>query len=214
MIRNNLADILKERDISVRQLAKEVNNLSRQTLTTLSLNRGKMIQLETINTLCTYLRIQPEEFFDFVPFECGFEIEITNIDIHKLSDGEKLVYLELSEQNFQANIKFQTFMDDSFDELSLKLIPAKSLPLLTSKSVQHRAVTPKFYAVVDTSDKEEFKSIWENSLTPGFRFDLLQELTEKFTTELQRYISDKFNDETWNELAPVLPVISDHIANM
>lgn len=65
-IRNNLAVLLAERNLSITQLAQKVE-ISRNTITSIYYNRNKMIQMATIDTLCQYLKITPAEFFVYDP---------------------------------------------------------------------------------------------------------------------------------------------------
>jgi Predicted transcriptional regulator len=44
-------------------------NISRSTLSGLSKNSTKMIQIDTLNSLCNFLEITPSEFFSYTPLE-------------------------------------------------------------------------------------------------------------------------------------------------
>ena len=81
MIRNKLASILADRGIKISRAAMELPNISRNTITNTASNNGKMIQLETIDTLCQYLNITPAEFFEYLPFDLEFHTDITKNDI-------------------------------------------------------------------------------------------------------------------------------------
>lgn len=68
MIKCNLAILLAERNLKITQVAK-ATNLSRTTLTYLANNYSQGIQLDTLNKLCLYLQVTPEQFFSYLPFE-------------------------------------------------------------------------------------------------------------------------------------------------
>lgn len=66
MIRNNLSILLAERNLKITRVAKDTG-ISRSTITAIAQNDSKMIQMDTIDILCRYLKITPERFFDFLP---------------------------------------------------------------------------------------------------------------------------------------------------
>ena len=68
MIHCNLALLLTERNLKITKVAADTG-ISRTTLTTLSNNYGQGIQFATLNTLCKYLSVTPEQFFSYVPFD-------------------------------------------------------------------------------------------------------------------------------------------------
>ena len=76
MILSRLKILMAERDLKVSQVANDTG-LSRTTLTALSNNTLKGIRLDTINTLCQYMNISTNDFFDYLPFD--FEV-ISNSD--------------------------------------------------------------------------------------------------------------------------------------
>lgn len=61
MIMFNLAEIMKERNISINKLSTETK-INRASLTSIANNDSKMIQLSTIETLLNYLKIPLNEF--------------------------------------------------------------------------------------------------------------------------------------------------------
>ena len=84
MILSRLKILMAERDLKVSQVANDTG-LSRTTLTALSNNTLKGIRLDTINTLCQYLDISMNEFFDYLPVD--FEvIGGSNSYPHKVSE--------------------------------------------------------------------------------------------------------------------------------
>ncbi|WP_285119026.1 helix-turn-helix domain-containing protein, partial [Lactococcus petauri] len=73
MIRNNLAILLAQKQIKISRMALDTG-LSRTTLTSLSQNESKRIDNDTLNVILMYLKITPNDFFNFVSFD--FQIEI------------------------------------------------------------------------------------------------------------------------------------------
>lgn len=78
MIINRLAVLLAQKKIKITQIAKDTG-LSRTTLTTLSQNQSKRIDNETLNSLCNYLRITPDDFFEYTPLDFDVKVNIENI---------------------------------------------------------------------------------------------------------------------------------------
>lgn len=64
MLKNRLWILMAERQIDISVVAN-ATGLSRTTLTTLKYQREKRYDLETIDTLCHYLRITPGDFFEY-----------------------------------------------------------------------------------------------------------------------------------------------------
>ncbi|HGX1670112.1 helix-turn-helix domain-containing protein [Listeria seeligeri] len=73
MIHNNLSVLLAERNIKITRVAKDTG-ISRSTITAIAQNDSKMIQMETIDTLCRYLNISPQDFFEFVPINIDINV--------------------------------------------------------------------------------------------------------------------------------------------
>ena len=74
MLRTNLAVLLAERHEKITRVAADTG-LSRTTLTALAQNTSKMVQFETVDTLCQYLKISPNDFFEYLPFSDGIVAE-------------------------------------------------------------------------------------------------------------------------------------------
>jgi len=64
VVQSNLAVLLAERRLKISKIAKDTG-LSRTTLTALRSGTCKGIQFSTINTLCLYLKVTPEQLFKF-----------------------------------------------------------------------------------------------------------------------------------------------------
>lgn len=82
MIFNRLKMLLSERELSITQVAKDTG-LSRTTLTYLVQNNSKGIQLATLNQLCQYLHVRPEDLLEYYPFDlhCEFNREQDKITV-------------------------------------------------------------------------------------------------------------------------------------
>lgn len=83
MIVCNLRVLLAKKGLKIAKVSRDTK-ISRTTLTALCSNTStpKGIQFETINTLCTYLDVQPGELFEFYP------IKITDVEIEQEAQKE------------------------------------------------------------------------------------------------------------------------------
>lgn len=76
MIKCNLAVLLAERNIKISDLARKTG-ISRTTITALFYNQSKGIQFDTFDTLCTFLKVTPNDLFTQELFEYDFMVEDT-----------------------------------------------------------------------------------------------------------------------------------------
>lgn len=74
MIKNNFNTLMAERQLKITRVSNDTG-ISRTTLTALSQEMSKGVQLDTLNTLCKYFNITPCEFFDYLPFDLEYNIE-------------------------------------------------------------------------------------------------------------------------------------------
>lgn len=74
MLKCNLAMLLAERGLKISKVSKDTG-ISRTTLTALTNNTSQGIQLETIDKLCLYLKIDPSKFFIFSSASLSFVFE-------------------------------------------------------------------------------------------------------------------------------------------
>lgn len=73
MIKCNLAVLLAERNIKISELSKRTG-ISRTTLTALNQNQSKGIQFDTFDTICSYLKVSPNDLFIQEIFEYDFSV--------------------------------------------------------------------------------------------------------------------------------------------
>lgn len=94
MIRCNLAILLAERNLKITKVSKDTG-ISRTTLTSLSNNYSQGIQFETINTLCDYLKITPEQLINYIPIDIMLVGSETNTlkKYSSLNDNELSIIL-------------------------------------------------------------------------------------------------------------------------
>lgn len=104
MLRNNLSVLLAERQLRISKVSNDTG-ISRTTLTSLTTNNSKMVQLETINKLCQSLNVSVAQFFEYVPFDFDYTFDQGEIDSSSdYKHGEPLcfnssLFINVSENN-------------------------------------------------------------------------------------------------------------------
>ena len=68
MIRCNLAVLLAERGLKISKVAV-LTGISRTTLTSLAHNHSQGIQFDTLNSLCNFLKVEPNELLTYTPVD-------------------------------------------------------------------------------------------------------------------------------------------------
>lgn len=76
MIRCNLAVLLAERGIKMAKVSEDTG-ISRTTLTSLSANKCEGVHLNTLNTLCLYLKVSPADILSYLPYD----LQVTHISV-------------------------------------------------------------------------------------------------------------------------------------
>lgn len=120
MIKSNLSILLAERNLKITKISKDTG-ISRTTLTALYYNNAKGIQYDTMNTLCKYLKIQPESLFAFYPVDISVKHVISNTDITTAD-----ITLEISENGKTTEYKlfaniFKTDVTKSLADIDINI---------------------------------------------------------------------------------------------
>lgn len=115
MIRCNLAVLMAERNLKITKVSEDTG-ISRTTLTSLVSNNSQGVQFDTINTLCMYLKVTPEQFISYVP------IDIKINRIHREFAGVE-VFLSITENGKTLNSSILGSIDDEWkDDRLMSLI--------------------------------------------------------------------------------------------
>ena len=118
MIACNLSVLLAERNLKISQVSK-ATGISRTTLTSLALNNAKGIQFDTLNSLCTYLEITPDQFIRHTPYEIQIEKIENDPDLSEdnARRSDALIYFRVTSKYDNRLIKLSLGMhkEASFD---------------------------------------------------------------------------------------------------
>lgn len=85
MVRCNLSVLLAERKLKISKVAVDTG-ISRTTLTALAHNYTQGIQFDTLNTLCSYLAVSPNQIVSWIPVD----IKVEEIGVSKNLDSISL----------------------------------------------------------------------------------------------------------------------------
>lgn len=189
MIRCNLAVLLAERNLKITKVSKDTG-ISRTTLTSLSNNYSQGIQFETINTLCNYLRIHPEQLISYIPIDIdlhfnSFEYSYNElnfiIDLFISEKGKKyncsfpvVCYLDYDFDNKvdSFDICLELFIDDEDDDVKLEnsiiINSFKKLPITFLNDIKDKIIEEVIYYIGNEKGVSEHATIafsWDDILS-------------------------------------------------
>ena len=91
MIKNNFNTLMAERQLKITRVSNDTG-ISRTTLTALSQEMSKGVQLDTLNTLCNYFSITPCEFFSYIPYDIQYNFDIMDEQGEVINQRDELEY--------------------------------------------------------------------------------------------------------------------------
>lgn len=107
MLKNNLSVLMAERGLKIADLYN-ATGISKTTLMAIANNNSKGIQFETLDRLCNYLDIAPNDFFEYVPALLSFG----DIELEKNINGYK----------FNCYIEKGSFSNTNYISFDLKAV--------------------------------------------------------------------------------------------
>lgn len=173
MIRNNLLTLLSERELKATRVASDTG-IARSTLSSLTNNDSKMIQLETVNTLCRYLNVTPNDFFEYLPFDYDFKCFINKFSLFDTDTSGFISDLYSDEFNADGYIyKIGKNNKQTFG-LSISYHLDKEHPEGFEINALGGSVEIDFDVQLQTNENNEsdFNSFWNNELTVGFKTEI------------------------------------------
>ena len=128
MVRCNLAVLLAERGLKITKVSSDTG-ISRTTLTSLANNNSQGVQFDTLNSLCTYLRVTPDELLLFVPVDIRIRVEDMDkesrlIVFNFTEHGQKRradMYAEFTADIRELQDEYDTPVADVLADLSVSL---------------------------------------------------------------------------------------------
>lgn len=113
MIFCNLKVLLAQRNISISKMSADTQ-ISRTTLTALCSNKSGGIQFDTLNTICGYLNVLPNEVILFSPYVLEFKFENDSLYIkatNLISNRKFSVEFAIYPDKKYHQIEFSAFAD-------------------------------------------------------------------------------------------------------
>lgn len=199
MIRNNLALLMTQKRRRVNELANETG-ISRNTITSTAQNKGKMIQLSTINKLCQSLEVDPTAFFEYVPFDFDYTFDKGDLvpnpdyDHGKPETYEASLFINVSENNnridsieLQGYIDFEGQYDGDTIMIGTDLHPSDTIQLKKLNSYLGK-MSVSFISDIKKDIEEVVESALNENSNVKVHSDLLidfEETKEQYFTKLK-----------------------------
>ncbi len=224
MIRNRLKELMAERGLKASRIANDIENLSRNTINSTVNNNGKMIQFETINLLCQYLGVTPNDFFEYLPFDVDVAVDSDNKLIANYPNGDVIngtihpfylnLYLKRTSINQASGITNKTFelsvvlkKPIEFDTDNLNnLVPTNSADFIV---VLGNPPIKKQYE----EQKEEFSKFWYKELTPSFQQDIREKIISKVSEYVVNEVIEQLSLVNWKDFKETINFRFDEIIN-
>jgi transcriptional regulator, XRE family len=182
MIRNNLAKLMIDRDITATQIFNDTG-IARSTISKIYNNNTDKISLETIDKLCNYLMVTPTDFFDYIPYEVEVKLSIDEYDtLQEMVENHPYLTLEPQKIEVVLNVThslkktaifftglltFQSIGQDVFDLADVQLVLSKD----SASDIEIIKELPiQFQKEIIDKMKKEFYSI--NTLPFAIDFDV------------------------------------------
>lgn len=184
MIKNRLAVLLAERNLKITKVAKDTG-ISRNTITSTAQNDSKMIQLQTIDVLCNYLGITPNEFFEYYPATYEIKIFIENLDITGSHNGKDLNDILLNEIEMEVYIDFTYPQNRKF---SVELVGS------IKKSATGKSIFSSDDPIVislnfdNNIELEGFRAVLWDDLSIVFQNEIVTETKSFILSEIRQYL--------------------------
>ncbi|EPI39930.1 DNA-binding helix-turn-helix protein [Enterococcus faecalis LA3B-2] len=176
MIRNNLSILMSERNIKNNVLSLKTG-ISKNTISSITNNDVKMIQLDTINKLCQALNVSPGALFTYVPYDCLIELLPDDICPHVLlNESFDLLEFSFKELSFDLFIKIS-----SVENSDIVFHFESSTSGLNSNLTLGDTRLSVYFNLKD--DPNLFKH-YINDLPISFKIDIYDQITNAFYKEL------------------------------
>lgn len=189
MLQNNLNRLMSERNIKATDLCTDTG-LARSTIFSLSSGKTAGIQFETLEKICSYLRITPAELFDYSPYILDIDLDV---QLKELTDATFQYLATISNGAYK-----KTF------SLDVELVEPKSDPTFPRSDVENFELYVKIKLTEnDKYSNMEFYDVINELSTPLKRTfyqqlinDIVVQLNEVTKKSIPRTVYDLNKQET------------------
>lgn len=200
MIINRLSVLLAERNVRANRLAIETG-IAPSTLTRINNNRSSQIDYETLNSICNFFKITPNDFFDYSPFD--FEVVLSTEEEIKASD-ELTIFIQVQKFNsyigtFEFTGKYKNSKDYVPTEFASDGTPENFMEVEILEVVFPDELT-SFVKFINNQPLLEDASLSLKMNTEIYK--KVEEALKEFTKD---YYNDEFNDFLTNYVSILEP---------
>ncbi len=200
MIINRLSVLLAERNVRANRLAVETG-IAPSTLTRINNNRSSQIDYETLNSICNFFKITPNDFFDYSPFD--FEVVLYTEEEIKAS-GELTIFIQVQKFNsyigtFEFTGKYKNSEDYVPTEFASDGTPENFMEVEILEVVFPDELT-SFVKFINNQPLLEDASLSLKMNTEIYK--KVEEALKEFTKD---YYNDEFNDFLTNYVSILEP---------
>ena len=176
MIKTNLAVLMAERGLKISDVY-EATGISKTTLMAISDNTGKGIQYETMDKLCDFFNITPEQFFIYSPYNFNFHVLNNDDNVAHLND----IAITVSKS---SGLKSYTF--------SPNVITPMGEQFNVTREDADFIINYKLFMSIDDFDDEKLKKNKKEfySIYDGLPTVLKSDINNKFLTLVMENLAD------------------------
>lgn len=181
MIICNLAVLLAQRQLKITRVSNDTG-ISRTTLTALNQNESKGVQFETINALCQYLKVNPSNFFQYLPFDVSCNTVITKNDTSFTNEMMESIEIKKNDISFDFFIKIGGY-ETGF----------KTFGYSGSNIIDRTFWGETMCIELEKEDNNNFSEIWSKKITPDFQTILLKKFKKSIADAINNSMIKKFS---------------------
>ncbi|XVK95680.1 helix-turn-helix transcriptional regulator [Staphylococcus nepalensis] len=187
MIRNRLSELLSERGLRTSRVAKETQ-LARSSLTATINNDSEMIRLETINKLCNYLKISPNEFFEYSPINIEYEFLLNDFTL--LPVENTFWKSEISLGDFFDNVEIDFIVDikNSYNNKNIQC----DFNVVLDRSISVSKGVCNYFNITNENDYYSANQFL-NELSAGLRNTVYRRIENDFKKFIENYLVEELN---------------------
>ncbi|MEN2361878.1 helix-turn-helix domain-containing protein [Levilactobacillus brevis] len=190
MLANRLSVLMAERQLSIKQVI-DATGISRNTISNISNNPNANVATDTIDKLCNYMGIQPNDFFVYAPYQ----IEMS---AHPCQDGYGFINGEVLHNQSATSFSYRIRLVDTLEDNSGRPLYAIPLVFVIVESNIDENVLDSVYKDVPVT----FQTRIKNDLLQ-VTMDVLQNKSfdlktpnNKTETSLHNYLKEMTNGST------------------
>ncbi|MEY8444383.1 helix-turn-helix transcriptional regulator [Lactococcus ileimucosae] len=193
MIINRLAILLAERNMKAKLLSVQTG-IAQSTLTRITSNSSAQIDFDTLNKICNQLKITPNDFFDYTPYD--FKVSLVRDDEKKIQE-EVSIFVEVLRYGISVAIV----------EYSGTVVVKKvSIPDNGGKYFEDTMTSLYF-----SNEQENFlgtlnKAV-DNDEFMNVSIPIKQAIFQKVKEEIADFSLDYFHEEAQNEINETVPLL-------